>query len=196
MRILTGLGFDEDTVMHAPTASLSGGWAMRAALAAALFVTPDLLLLDEPTNHLDLHALVWLENWLTTTFEGIALVVSHDTFFLNAVCTDVLELRSKLGGHKKGELTHYSGDYRSYEVTLEDRKRALARAKAAQDMKKEKLQEFIARDGKKYDGSAHQSQRKMKMKQLSQLEDVEEVEEDSEMSFSIPAPHGDFAADE
>ena len=81
-------------------------------------------------------------------------------------------------------------------MTLEDRKRALSRAKAAQDMKKEKLLEFIARDGKKYDGPAHQSQRKMKMKQVSQMSDIDEIEEDSEMAFTIPTPHGDFAPDE
>lgn len=53
---------------------------------------------DEPTNHLDLHALVWLENWLSLNFDGMAIVVSHDQYFLNAVCTDVLELRSTLAG--------------------------------------------------------------------------------------------------
>ena len=53
---------------------------------------------DEPTNHLDLHALVWLENWLSLNFDGMAIVVSHDQYFLNSVCTDVLELRSTLAG--------------------------------------------------------------------------------------------------
>lgn len=56
------------------------------------------ILSDEPTNHLDLHALVWLENWLSLNFDGMAIVVSHDQYFLNAVCTDVLELRSTLAG--------------------------------------------------------------------------------------------------
>lgn len=150
----------------------------------------------QPTNHLDLHALVWLENWLVTSFEGMALIVSHDSYFLNAVCTDVLELRSILGGHKKGELTHYSGDYRSYQVTLEDRKRTLSRLKAAQEMQKEKLKEFISRDGKKFDGSGHQSQRKMKMKQLDNMDDIEEIEAEAAMTFSIPEPHGHFTSDE
>ena len=53
---------------------------------------------DEPTNHLDLHALVWLENWLGQSFDGMAIVVSHDQYFLNSVCTDVLELKSTLAG--------------------------------------------------------------------------------------------------
>ena len=102
--------------MDKPTNKLSGGWAMRAALAAAVFVKPNLLLLDEPTNHLDLHALVWLETWLTNHFGGITVIVSHDRFFLDATCTDMLELRSTLAGQKANTLEHYSGDYATYEV--------------------------------------------------------------------------------
>ena len=82
--ILVGLGFGEEMISR-PTNSLSGGWAMRAALGAAIFVKPNLLLLDEPTNHLDLHALVWLERWLLDGYNGIAVIVSHDQFFLNEV---------------------------------------------------------------------------------------------------------------
>jgi ATPase subunit of ABC transporter with duplicated ATPase domains len=127
IKILTGLGFEREVMSSTPTQALSGGWAMRAALAAALFVKPDFLLLDEvsrlssplslmtspllfqPTNHLDLHALVWLEAYLKHGFQGIALIVSHDEYFLDEVCTDILEMRSPLAGAKKGSLTHFSG---------------------------------------------------------------------------------------
>ena len=66
----------------------------RLSLPASVPLT----FLDEPTNHLDLHALVWLENWLALNFDGMAIIVSHDQYFLNSVCTDVLELRSTLAG--------------------------------------------------------------------------------------------------
>lgn len=107
-KILLALGFTDKTMLK-PTNELSGGWAMRAALAAAIYIKPTLLLLDEPTNHLDLHALVWLEDWLINHYDGMLLVVSHDRYFLNDICTDILELRSLLAGQKKNSLEHYSG---------------------------------------------------------------------------------------
>lgn len=194
-KILEGLGFSE-AMMTRPSDQLSGGWAMRAALGAAIFVNPHLLLLDEPTNHLDLHALVWLEHWLVDKFQGIALVVSHDSCFLDSVCTDILELRSTLAGQAKGQLTAYSGDYATYLVTLSDRKKTLQRAKAAQEIAKDKLKEFIARDGKKYDSPAHQAQRKMKIKQLEKMAEIEEVEEDADLTITLPEPNGVFAENE
>jgi len=190
-KILFGLGFSEDMLLK-PTFDLSGGWCMRAALAAAIFVKPNLLLLDEPTNHLDLHALVWLENWLNDTFEGICIVVSHDRFFLDCICTDVLELKSPLGGNSKGSLEHYSGDYATYENTVEEWKKQQTRAREAVEKQKEKLREFISREGKKYDNPAHQSQRKMKIKQLEALVDVEAIEEDSQLIMKFPEPNGVF----
>ena len=191
-KILCGLGFDE-AMITAPTLELSGGWQMRAALASALFVKPNLLLLDEPTNHLDLHALVWLETYLKEQFEGILLVVSHDRFFLNEICTDVLELRSRLVGQKKA-LDHYKGDYNTYEKTVAERKIAQSRAREAFESKRDKLKEFISREGRKYDGPSHQAQRKMKEKQLQQLmqEEAEAVMEDSELRITLPEPHGTF----
>lgn len=169
---------------------------MRAALGAALFVKPNLLLLDEPTNHLDLHALCWLEKWLTQGYQGIAVIVSHDQHFLDEVCTDVLELRSTLAGQKSSSLTHYSGDYMTYVNTVEERRVAQTRAKAALDMKKDKLREFIGRDGKKYDNPAHQAQRKMKMKQLESMDDIEEPATDPELVINLPKPYGVFEDNE
>lgn len=190
-KILKGLGFLEDT-MTRPTNSLSGGWAMRAALAAAIFVKPNLLLLDEPTNHLDLHALVWLEYWLTNFFEGIALIVSHDKVFLNEVCTDMLELKSTLAGSSKSTFTHFNGDYNTYENTVKENKINQQRLRDAYEKEKEKLQEFISREGKKYDNPQHQSQRKMKMKQLEKLTEVEKIEEETELILKFPKPYGVF----
>ncbi len=93
---------------------------------AALFVSPNLLLLDEPTNHLDLHALVWLEDWLLN-FSGMVIIVSHDMYFLDSVCTDVLELKTILGGSTSSSLTHYNGDYRTYQRTQKEQRLASSR---------------------------------------------------------------------
>lgn len=86
------------------------------------------------------------------------MIVSHDQVFLNAVCTDVLELRSTLAGQSKSSLTHFSGDYDTYENTVAENKKAQARLRLAWEKETEKLREFISREGKKYDNPAHQSQ--------------------------------------
>lgn len=146
----------------------------------------------QPTNHLDLHALVWLETWLTQHFDGMVIVVSHDRFFLNNICTDILELRSLLGGQKKSSLEHYNGDYATYEQTIEERKINQQKARLVYEKEKEKLNEFIAREGKKYDNPAHQAQRKMKVKQLANLVEIEEVEVDSDVVLKLPTPYCTF----
>lgn len=167
---------------------------MRAALASALFIKPDLLLLDEPTNHLDLHALVWLEKWLTNDFENICLIVSHDICFLNDVTTDIYELKSTLANASVSSLTHYSGDYNTFVNVQSEKKAAQIKARELFENQREKLKEFISREGKKYDNPAHQSQRKMKMKQLEQLEAVEKVEEETELTLTLPVPYCSFEA--
>jgi ATP-binding cassette subfamily F protein 2 len=103
--ILTGLGFDQ-AMLKKHTKDMSGGWRMRVALARALFIKPHLLLLDEPTNHLDLEAVVWLEAYLST-YNHILVFTSHSQDFMDAVCTNMMDLTME----KK--LTYYGGNYSS-----------------------------------------------------------------------------------
>ena len=88
-----------------------------------------------------------------------------------------------------------TGDYATYVATVEEYKIGLARQKKAQDLKKEKLQEFVSREGKKFDNNNHQMQRKSKLKKLNALknEEIEEFEEDGEVHLSLPAPNGVFS---
>ena len=86
-KVLNGMGFPADTWTKA-AGVLSGGEQTRLRLARLLLERPDLLILDEPTNHLDLETMEWLENYLKA-YRGAVLVVSHDRYFLDAVCTRI-----------------------------------------------------------------------------------------------------------
>ena len=103
--VLCGLGFRKEQ-FDQPARLLSGGELTRLSLARLLLQKPDLLLLDEPTNHLDLEALDWLENYLKE-YRGTVLVVSHDRYFLDRVCTHVSELLL-------GTMEQYQGNYTDY----------------------------------------------------------------------------------
>ncbi|MBI1929706.1 ABC-F family ATP-binding cassette domain-containing protein, partial [Candidatus Poribacteria bacterium] len=105
-RTLGGLGF-QDTDFHLKVGVLSGGQKSRAALAKLLLEKPDLLLLDEPTNHLDIKAIEWLENFLNTEYQGAAVVISHDRYFLDRVARKIVELQNHT-------LKEYRGNYTTY----------------------------------------------------------------------------------
>ena len=89
-RILLGLGFERSDFTR-QTSEFSGGWRMRIELAKLLLQKPDLLLLDEPTNHLDIESIEWLEDFLMN-FPGTLIVVSHDRWFLNNICTHIVDI--------------------------------------------------------------------------------------------------------
>ncbi|KAF8696792.1 hypothetical protein HU200_036429 [Digitaria exilis] len=132
-KILAGLGLDQ-AMQAKPTAKHSGGWRMRISLARALFMQPTLLLLDEPTNHLDLRAVMWLEEYLCTQWKNKTLVVvSHDRDFLNAVCTDIINLHEK-------KLDYYRGNFDDFESGFEQK-----RARAIREHQKYEKQEKAAK---------------------------------------------------
>jgi len=111
--ILEELKFTE-VMMKGTIGELSGGWQMKLRLAKAVLINADILLLDEPTNHLDSKTVKWLEDYLMSLKETTVLIVSHDTQFLENVCSDVIhyEKRAQWGPHRK--LVHYSGKMSSF----------------------------------------------------------------------------------
>ena len=175
-RILSGLQFTP-LMQHQPIASLSGGWKMRVALAAALFVEPDICLLDEPTNHLDLEAVLWLEEYLQE-YPHTVVVVSHDRGFLNEVCTDIIEF-------KRRKLTYYRGNFDNYVRLRDENIRNAMRVYQAYQAKREHMMEFIT----KFRANAKRAtmvQSRIKAVEKMDAEAPEPVEVDAVWRFSIP----------
>ncbi len=150
--ILAGLGI-RHSVQNELSSTLSGGWRMRIALAATLFIEPDLLLLDEPTNHLDLEASMWLENYLKN-YSKTLIVVSHDRHILNTVPDNILHLEAQ-------QLKLYSGGYDNFAQTHTEYHAARIASNLRQDRKRKKLESFINRF--RYNASkARQAQSRLK----------------------------------
>ncbi|AXN37121.1 ABC-F family ATP-binding cassette domain-containing protein [Peribacillus butanolivorans] len=161
--LLKGLGITED--LHTKKmAELNGGDKVKVLLAQALFGKPDVLLLDEPTNHLDLKAIKWLEEFLIN-FENTVIVVSHDRYFLNKVCTHIADLDF-------GKIKVYIGNY---DFWYESSQLALKLTQDANKKKEEKikeLQNFIARFSANASKSSQATSRKKLLDKIS-LDDIQ-----------------------
>ena len=134
--VLNGLGFAPAQYGQCVD-SLSGGEKTRLCLARLLLQKPDLLLLDEPTNHLDMETLGWLENYLCD-YRGSVLVISHDRYFLDHVCTGMVEILM-------GNAEQYSGNYTRYIAQRQERFETRMRAYTLQQKEIERQQAIIAR---------------------------------------------------
>lgn len=169
-KVLNGMGFPAET-WQKPAGVLSGGEQTRLRLARLLLERPDLLILDEPTNHLDIETMDWLEEYLKS-YRGAVLVVSHDRYFLDAVCTRIWELRGKT-------INTYRGNYSAY---LPQRQAADERQQKMHDAaveKAAKLQDYIDRN------LVRASTTKMAQSRRKQLEKLEIVEAPSAEAWEL-----------
>ena len=160
--LLNGLGIDTE-FHYAQMADLTGSMKVKVLLAQALFGNPDILLLDEPTNHLDLPAIEWLEEFLIN-FDNTVIVVSHDRYFLNKVCTHTADI-------DYGKIQLYAGNY---DFWFESSQLLIKQMKEANKKKEEKikeLQEFISRFSANASKSKQATSRKRALEKI-QLDDM------------------------
>ncbi|MBU2572504.1 MAG: ABC-F family ATP-binding cassette domain-containing protein [Elusimicrobia bacterium] len=174
--VLMGLGFkisDFSRIVN----TLSGGWAMRAAMARLLIRKPDLLLLDEPTNHLDLDSLFWLEDYLAY-YPGAVFIISHDRAFIDTVCGAIVAVQDK-------KLKVYHGDYAHYLTQRESEKENLLSAWKQQQEEIEQMEDFIARNRVRYSTA---SRVQSMIKRLEKLERIELPAETKTVKIRFPQP--------
>jgi ATP-binding cassette subfamily F protein 3 len=173
--VLAGLGFASER-QNQKAGSLSGGEKTRLCLARTLLSQPDLLMLDEPTNHLDLAATAWLEETLRK-YRGTVLVVSHDRYFLNAVCDAVCEL-------SMARLTQYEGNYDAF---LVKRGEALARQMKEYEMQQAEIarQEAIIARYRMYNREKSIRAAESREKMLGKLERIDKPISERKVRFSF-----------
>lgn len=135
--VLNGMGFGEN-LFDRIVSSFSGGEKTRLAIAKLLLEEPNLLILDEPTNHLDFNTVVWLEEYLNS-YNGAILVVSHDRYFLDKVCTSICEIENK-------RLSRYKGNYSRYHILKEEKRARQQKEYDMQQKKIEKMEDYVARN--------------------------------------------------
>ena len=190
-QVLTGLGFDASDY-DLSLDHLSGGQRTRAFLARLLLSNPDILLLDEPTNHLDIRAVEWLEGYLSQ-WEGAAVIVSHDRYFLDKVSTVILEMLP-------GAYEIYNGNYSAY---LKQREERINRRQEVFESEKEKLLKEVEYIKRNISGQ-NTLQAKGKLKRLSRLvQAIEQIGFDaalnqkwSETAEEVTVTTSSFSAEE
>jgi len=175
--LLNGLGISSD-IHYSLLKDLNGSEKVKVLLAKALFGNPDILLLDEPTNHLDLDAIAWLEEFLIN-FENTVIVVSHDRYFLNKVCTHTADI-------DYGKIQLYSGNYDFWYESSQLLVKQMKEANKKKEEKIKELQEFISR----FSANASKSKQATSRKKA-----LEKIELDDIRPSSRKYPYIDFRPD-
>ena len=176
-QLLNGLGIPTE-LHYSVMKDLNGSEKVKVLLAKALFGNPDILLLDEPTNHLDLDAIAWLEDFLID-FENTVIVVSHDRYFLNKVCTQIADI-------DYGKIQLYAGNYDFWYESSQLLVKQMKEANKKKEEKIKELQEFISR----FSANASKSKQATSRKRA-----LEKIELDDIKPSSRKYPYIDFRPD-
>jgi ATP-binding cassette, subfamily F, member 3 len=174
--ILSGLGFNTEAQIRA-CSEFSGGWRMRVALAAILFLEPDLLLLDEPTNYLDLEGALWLQDYLGR-YPHTVVTISHDRDFLDEVTNHILHLDA-------GKLSLYRGNYTSFARQRAEKRILLEKAAEKQADERKHLQAFVDRFRAK---ATKAKQAQSRLKRLEKMQMIELLPDGEAASLHFPSP--------
>lgn len=172
-KILMGLGFSIES-FNKRTSELSGGWQMRVELAKILTSNNDIILLDEPTNHLDIDSLQWLVKFLKS-YQGAIILVSHDRYFVNMICSKTLEIYNK-------DVSFYKGKYDDYLNFKQERDERLKLEFQDQQKKIKQTEKFIERFRYK---SSKAKQVQSRVKQLEKTERIQLTDTESKIHFKF-----------
>ncbi|MCM1314470.1 MAG: ABC-F family ATP-binding cassette domain-containing protein [Alistipes senegalensis] len=159
--ILNGMGFSENE-LNRTVSGFSGGEKTRLCIAKLLLEEPNLLILDEPTNHLDFKTIMWLEDYLRT-YRGAVLIVSHDRYFLDKLCTSICEI-------ERGTLTRYKGNYSAFVRQREENDVRREKEYEMQQKQIAKLEDYVSKN------LVRASTTKMAQSRRRQLEKIERIE--------------------
>lgn len=159
--VLSGMGFSGQE-LERTVSGFSGGEKTRLCIARLLLEEPNLLILDEPTNHLDFRTIMWLEDYLRS-YKGAVLIVSHDRYFLDRLCTSICEI-------ERGELTRYRGNYSAFVRQREENDARRRKEYELQQKEIAKLEDYVAKN------LVRASTTKMAQSRRKQLEKTERIE--------------------
>lgn len=159
--VLNGMGFSESD-LNRTVSGFSGGEKTRLSISRLLLEEPNLLILDEPTNHLDFKTIMWLEDYLRS-YKGAVLVVSHDRYFLDRLCTSICEI-------ERGTLKRYKGNYSAFVRQREENDVRQEKEYELQQKQIAKLEDYVAKN------LVRASTTKMAQSKRKQLEKIERIE--------------------
>ncbi len=177
-RILRGMGFPPELYTR-PIESFSGGEKTRLAIAKLLLEEPNLLILDEPTNHLDFKTVMWLEEYLSG-YRGALLLVSHDRYFLDRLCTGICEI-------ERGTLTRYKGNYTAF---TKQKEAAVARQWKLYEIRQkeiEKREDYVARNGVRASTAKQAQSRAKQLEKIERIEKPVTIQKPARITFTYPA---------